>query len=333
MARLRYKGAVYDCLGAETVLDALLRHEVPTPHACRNGVCMSCVLRCVRGRPPERAQRGLKDTLRAQGHFLACQCTPTEDLEIAAADDAALYDEAIVQSVDRFTATICRLRLRPPADFAYRAGQFINLRCGGQASRSYSLASLPGADEFLELHVKRIPDGRVSGYIFERLAPGDTVEIQGPNGDCFYLPGRPEQPMLLIGSGSGLAPLFGIARDALGAGHGGEIRLYHGSRRAGGLYLGDELRELADRHAGFAYSPCLSGDTAAGDAGNAVRRGRASDVALVDQPDLSGWRVYLCGLPEMVHSARRGAYLAGAGLDDIYADAFDFRAPVQVPDA
>jgi NAD(P)H-flavin reductase len=53
-----------------------------------------------------------------------------------------------------------------------------------------------------------------------------------------------------------------------------------------------------------------------------VAVGRANDIALSRLPDLKGWRVFLCGHPEMVNETKRQAYLNGASLKDIYADAF-----------
>ena len=50
--------------------------------------------------------------------------------------------------------------------------------------------------------------------------------------------------------------------------------------------------------------------------------GRVHDVALTDTADLKGWRVFLCGHPDMVQQAQMRAYLAGASLADIHADAF-----------
>jgi NAD(P)H-flavin reductase len=46
------------------------------------------------------------------------------------------------------------------------------------------------------------------------------------------------------------------------------------------------------------------------------------DVALDDVPDLSGWRVYLCGNPAMVDAAKTKTFLAGASMQNIYADPF-----------
>ena len=52
------------------------------------------------------------------------------------------------------------------------------------------------------------------------------------------------------------------------------------------------------------------------------REGRADLVALTDWPNLKGWRVFLCGHPEMVKSAKKRAFLSGAAMQDIYADPF-----------
>ena len=161
----------------------------------------------------------------------------------------------------------------------------------------------------------------MSSWIFERLEPGERVDFQGPNGNCFCVPRKPGQPLLFIGNGSGLTPLIGIAHDALHDGHKGPIRLYHGSRHPEGLYLGDTLREMAERHSNFTYFPCVSGEKVPSD----CCAGRAEETAFADDPDLTGWRVFLCGYPPMVHAARKTAFLSGASLDDIYADAFELQ--------
>ena len=117
-----------------------------------------------------------------------------------------------------------RLRLRPEGSFDYQPGQYVQLRRPDGLARSYSLASLP-REGWLELHVRRVTDGRMSSWIFDELHVGGRLELRGPFGDCHYEPGRPEQPLLLAGLGTGLAPLYGIARDALESGHTGPVQL------------------------------------------------------------------------------------------------------------
>jgi NAD(P)H-flavin reductase len=318
---LRFDGVVYDCRDSETVLEALLRQGVPLPYSCRSGVCLTCMLRSVDGPIPPAAQEGLKGTLRLEGYFLACSCAPIADLDITLPDAASVYGRAVVTAVEPLAPNICRVVLQPATPLYYRAGQFINLRRDDGLIRSYSLASVPRLDPHLEMHVKRLPDGRMSNWIADELEPGLALDIQGPNGVSFYVPGKPDQDLLLVGNGSGLAPLIGIARDALISDHTGNIHLYHGSRHPDGLYLRETLAELATRHANFHYVPCLSGD----EVPTGHRAGRADVAAFADLPDLSGWRVFLCGYPPMVHAAKRTAFLRGASLADINADPFELR--------
>jgi NAD(P)H-flavin reductase len=319
--RLRLDGSDYECREGESVLEALLRQCAAVPYSCRKGLCLACMLKCTSGAPPAEAQEGLKDSLRLQGYFLACSWRPGLDLEIALPEADGLYLAAEVAGVERLTPQICQVFLKPAQPLDYRPGQFINLRRGDGLVRSYSLASLPGPNRLLELHVKRAHGGAMSNWIYAMLKLGDVVDIQGPNGASFYVPGRPEQPLLLVGNGNGLSPLLGILRDALRQGHSGDIHVYHGSRHRDGVYLRDVVKEMAASHANLRYFPCVSGDQA----GDGFRPGRADVMAFSDHPDLTGWRVYLCGYPPMVHSARKTAYLSGARLEDIYGDPFELR--------
>ncbi len=276
------------------------------------------MMQAVEGEVPPQAQAGIKPTLAAQNYFLACACYPETDLEVALPESGETKVEATVASIEYLNADILGIRLRPTRPFSYKAGQFINFFKDEATARCYSLASVPALDSDLHLNVRKIPGGLVSGWISEHLQPGDTVTISEASGDCFYVPGNAAQNILLIGTGSGLAPLYGIIRDALLNGHGGEIKLYHGNYSAAGFYLVDELRELAQSHANFRYIPCVS----EGDADDGFTRGMVLDVALRDNPSLSGWRVFLCGNPDMVNAAKREAYLSGAAINDIYADPF-----------
>lgn len=94
--------------------------------------------------------------------------------------------------------------------------------------------------------------------------------------------------------------------------------MYHGSRDLNGLYWVEEMQALAEKHANFHYSPCIS----SGEPPEHVFAGRANDVAFSQLTNLKGFRIYLCGHPDMVNNTKRQAFLKGAALADIYADAF-----------
>lgn len=317
---VQFSGAEYDCAPGESLLDALLRHKVDLAYSCKKGTCLSCILKAD-GPVPAAAQEGLQPALAEQGYFLPCLCPPQDGMAIRAAEGDGIFLDARIESIDKLAPLVTRIRLKPEQKFEYQAGQFINLRRADGLTRSYSLASVPGQDDFLELHVKQLENGTMSNWLAEGASAGEAVKIQGPNGSCYYLDGSSDRSLMLIGNGAGLAPLWGIARDALGRGHQGDIHLFHGSRHADGLYLRGELASLATAHANFHYRPCLSGVVAQG----SCRPGRAEEVAFRDHPDLKGWRLYLCGYPPMVEAARKTAFLKGAALSDILGDAFELR--------
>lgn len=321
MPRIVYQSMAYECREGETVLDAFLRQGVELPFSCRNGVCQVCLRRCVSGTLPEAAQAGLRPALRALGYFLPCKCVPQTDMEIAPPREADLYSPAVVHSKELLAPDVCRLLLEPATALYYRAGQFINLRRPDGLARSYSLASLPQEDYFLELHVKRMRGGLMSNWIFEELVAGDEVEIQGPLGRCYYVPGAPTQSLLLIATGTGLAPLVGIVRDALRSAHRGDIFLYHGARTLQELYWCERLRELCGRHPNLHFTACVSGS----EVPPGAVHGRATDIAFARHPDLRGWRVYLAGSPSMVQAGEEFALRAGAHPERVHADPFLYK--------
>lgn len=312
MPTVTLEGRGCDTAPGETVLTALLRQGEAVPHSCRSGVCRSCLLRATQGTPPPSSQKPLKDTLRAQGYFLSCIATPESALTVALpTGDVVGHSTARLLSRELLAPEIFRLVFRSEEAFPCFAGQFVTLRRPDGLRRSYSLAAPPTRDGLLELHVRQLPGGQLSGWLCATLEIGERVDFFGPEGSCFYVADDPRRPLLLIGTGTGLAPLVGIVRDALTQNHTGPIKLFHGSRHAEGLYLQGELGALAATHPNVTYTPCTS-----------ATGPRADAAAFGAVPNTEGWRVYLCGNPEMVKSAQRKAFLLGASLADIYTDPF-----------
>ena len=321
MVSIRYYNQTFACDEGQTVLDVLLENSQDIPHSCKMGVCVTCIMHLVDGDVPAEAQAGLRDSLVSKGRFLPCVCLPEADIEIADIDQQDLFSPATVRNIEHLSADLCRIFLEPTTPLYYHAGQFMNLRREDGLVRSYALASVPSLDDCLEFHIKRLENGEMSNWLVDELRPGDRLGIQGPIGECFYQPGCEDQNILLIGNGAGLAPILGIARDALSSGHRGTIRLYHGSQTAARLYLGDTLRKLEAEHDNFHYIPCLSGDGEA----EGCRPGRADEVAFSDLENLADWRVFLCGHPPMVNSARDRAQSIGAAIEDIHTDPYELK--------
>jgi CDP-4-dehydro-6-deoxyglucose reductase len=315
MATIHYGGQGLAVQTGESVLDCLLRNGIKASHSCKAGACQTCLVKGSGGDIPEVAQAGLKDTLRAQGYFLACAHRPKGDLRVSPAGSEQ-RTPARISDLTALNDFVLRVRMRAEGPFDYYAGQFISLCRDDGLARSYSLASLPSENE-LELHVRRIPGGAMSEWLHQQVR--DTpVWLQGPAGNCFYVPGKPEEPLLLAGAGTGLAPLYGILRDALLRGHSGPIWLFHGARDPSGLYLRSELIALAEAHPNFHYVRSVLRDGN----DNEIETGLLDQCILGRFPKLAGWKGYVCGDPQLVNSLRKKLFLAGMASRAIYADAF-----------
>ena len=313
--KVRFGGHTCEIRNQESVLDALLREGVAVSYACKAGACGSCLMRALEGPVPSRAQIGLKESLKARGYLLACMCQPTADLSLELPGAEARLTAGIV-SLAWLSADVLRVRLACDAPFNYRAGQYVTLRRSDGLARSYSIASLPTEHE-LELHVRRIATGRMSGWLATEAAPGGRVELFGPSGDCFYVAGRDEQPLLLVGTGTGLAPLYGIVRDALSSGHRGPIHLFHGAVRPAGLYLQADLARLASKSRNFVYTPTVIEEAQPG-----MVAGQIDQVVLSQYPKLNGWRGFVCGDTTLVQMLKKKLFLAGMAFGEIHGDAF-----------
>ncbi|MEZ5293889.1 MAG: 2Fe-2S iron-sulfur cluster binding domain-containing protein [Vicinamibacterales bacterium] len=317
MAAITIGARRLDLRDGETVLDGLLRHGVDAMYSCRKGTCHACLQRCVSGDVPVHAQRGLTDAQRANGDFLACQCRPAGVLAIADPEEEPRVFAKVVAN-DRLTPTVARLRVAPAQPMAYQAGQFLTVaRSEDGVGRQYSLASLP-ADPYLEMHVRRLERGRLSRWLYDEAAPGTWLELGPASGTCCYTPGQPDRGLVLAGTGTGLAPLLGVARDALSQGHEGPIHLFHGAVDLAGLYLQDDLFAMSCEYPNFLYHPSvLQGPTTFG-----IPVAPLTSVIAREAPPLAGWQAYVCGNDDIVQQLRLHLARAGVAAGAILSDSF-----------
>lgn len=331
MPRLTYEGNPIPLEPGQTVLDAAHASGIDLPCSCRNGVCQSCLVKVESGStPPLGSQKGLKPSLAQRGYFLACIARPTEDLAVIPPDAEAGSIDATITAVDTLSPTVVRVRFTPSSSedlIEYRSGQFITVLREDGLARSYSIANIPSADGDLEIHVRRIEGGRMSSWLCDDKPVGATVQLRGPAGDCFYL-GDPDEPLLLVGTGTGLAPLVGIARDALTHNHRAPIHLYHGALQREGLYLQSDLRALEAVYPSLRVTLCtLNGEAYPNDPDAPDAIGKLDELVLERTTDLPAQRIYICGDPGFVHSFRKRLFIAGARMNAIHADAFEIAPP------
>lgn len=285
------------------LLDALNSEGFVVPYSCRAGSCHACLVHCLDGLPEDRLPEALAAHKREQGWRLACQCQVASDLRVAVFDPRHDGQLAHVRALT-WCGDVLRMQLRPERPLRYQAGQHLVLWLGSVA-RPYSLASLPGEDDFLEFHVDCRRPGAFCDHA-RQLQVGDELrlgELRG--GALHYDPDWQARPLWLLAAGTGLAPLWGVLREALRQGHEGEIRIMHVAHGPGGHYLADELTRLqANLHVELVgadeFQQALAG----------LRVESRQTMALA------------CGAPSSVEQFAKRLYIAGLPRNQLLADVF-----------
>lgn len=307
------------CAEEQPVLDAFLRAGVWMPNSCNQGTCGTCKLEVLSGEVDHGSSPA--DTLtaeeRAAGMTLACQARLRSDAVLRVTGAAAAGAGRSTHPLRDLTSTVLavediardtrRVLLELSEPLAFDAGQYVELTVPGtQRRRQYSLANTSGEDKVLELHVRRVPGGAATeGWIFDGLAAGDRLPVSGPLGD-FVLPPEDEdgrEPMVLIGGGTGLAPLLGLLGEALDRAPDRQVLLYHGVRGAADLYGLDRIDRIVAAHPHVTFVPVLSHESPADGSGH--RSGFPTDAFVEDVSGARGWSGWLCGPPPMVEAGVR----------------------------
>ncbi|MEK8103996.1 FAD-binding oxidoreductase [Micromonospora sp. M12] len=116
-----------------------------------------------------------------------------------------------VTGIEPMTATVRRIRFQPldggTLPFSFVAGQYVkvDLPVGTESiERSYSICSGPAERRFVEITVKREPDGLGSGYLHDELEVGQALRVSGPHGEFTWSPGDADGTLLLIAGGVGI---------------------------------------------------------------------------------------------------------------------------------
>jgi ferredoxin-NADP reductase len=207
---------------------------------------------------------------------------------------------ATVESITEETPRVKSFRMRLPMWMPHLPGQHYDVRLtapdGYQAERSYSIANSPLEEGVVELTIDRLDDGEVSPYFHDVVVEGDEVELRGPFASYFVW--RGEQPVLLVGGGSGVVPLMSMLRHRRLTEPDLPMRLVYSVRTAEDVIYADELGHDA-----------LITYTREPPAGWTGHTGRI-DASMVGDP---GRLAFVCGTNGFVESAVQ--LLLSAGLE------------------
>ena len=333
---LKTSGRQFPVAPGETVLEAAQRAGIALPYSCRAGVCGSCKATLLQGQCsyPRNPPVALSGVAPSQHAVLLCQAVPCSDLLIEAREVTSVEDiarrqlDVVVSEKRRLAPDVIGLRLRPEQGqgrLNWLPGQYLDILLEDGKRRPFSIACGPQADGTIELHVRQIAGGGFTSWVCETLQIGDRLSIQAPLG-TFVPREDSERPMIFMAGGTGFAPVKAIVEHFIALGTRRSIQVYWGARSVADLYQLPLAEHWALAAHDLRFHAVLSDPLQAAAAG--LRAGLVHEAVLADQPDLSGYDVYMSGPPAMIDVSRELFIDAGLPEERLYYDSFEYAPDV-----
>lgn len=324
-------GKSFDCVPERSVLENALAVGIMLKHGCRDGRCGDCRTTLSSGKVTYPKGVELSESDRLGLTLLTCQAKCKSDLVLESPEVTEFNGISIqklpsrVVSKELLADDVVRLtcRIAPGSAFNYLPGQYVDLSFRGVGCRSYSMATATTKDECLEFHIRLVPDGEVTPWVFEKLQPKQMLTIEGPYGS-FYLRYNEDphnvMPAIFLASGTGFAPIKALMESLIAKCQTKTVHLYWGGRKESDLYLDELCTSWAEEYPWFFYTPVLSDEPSDSWTGS---RGFVHLAVIEDYPDLSLHEVYACGAPIVIESARKDfSERCNLNLENFYSDTF-----------
>lgn len=321
------QGVFIEVARGKTLLEAALEQGLSFPHDCKVGTCGTCLYRLDGGKISEltSSAMGLTQEQFQAGYRLACQTLPKTDLTITL-DTTLGRSHPVVQIGGRLasqihlTHDIVELRVDLDEPIRFQPGQYAELLVDGVATaRSYSFANPPHASNpSVHFHVRLVPGGQFTGWLFAASRLGQAVTVRGPYGQ-FGLKTE-ASPIVCIAGGSGLAPIKCMLEGASGEARRRPVAVLFGARTERDIYGMDAFEALKNAwESEMTFTPILSAEPV--ESSWAGLRGLVTDY-IQTIPNINRAQAYLCGPPPMVDAAESALLKAGLTPDRIFADRF-----------
>jgi NAD(P)H-flavin reductase len=214
---------------------------------------------------------------------------------------------ATVKEVEDLTDTISFVRFKIDGGvFDFQPGQFVSVMAekeGKSISRAYSIASPPEQKEYLELCIRKVPDGFMSNQLAS-LQPGAQVRMKGPLGR-FILLEPVANDIAFIATGTGVAPFISmlghIYRKGSDIDRARHFWLFLGVRYVKEMMYRGYLDRLASEHPNFHMVWVVSRPETPEWKG---RVGHVQDFLRDEIKVASGKHAYICGLRHMLEETK-----------------------------
>jgi len=196
--------------------------------------------------------------------------------------------------------------------------------------RCYSLSDKPSPD-YYRVSVKKVlpprgkpelPPGKSSSYFNEILKDGDIIDVKVPSGN-FFLETREQYPIVLIGGGIGITPVYSMLRTLVDEGSQREVWFFYGVRHGAEAIYSEELKEIERTQPNMTIVRCFSDPQAEDKDGEDFQHaGRVSVELFKSLLGVNNFEFYICGPPPMMQSLVRDLEAWGVPQNRVRFEAF-----------
>jgi len=185
----------------------------------------------------------------------------------------------------------------------FSAGQHITIKAmlnGETLYRTFSLSCIPHSTDVASVTIKRIPNGRVTTWLYKNLQVGDTLQVTAPSGQ-FYLHPEPanQKHFVMIAGGSGITPIYSMIGTILQFEPKSKITLLYANKNADSIIFKDKIDHWAKEYqAQFVIRHFLS-EKANIEGATKGYVTRVSLEEIINQHTRQSLEFYICG-PEVM---------------------------------
>ena len=193
--KLLPSGHTFQAKGSQTIVEAAIDAGVHLPYGCRNGACGACKGKIVEGKVHlEDYQSAIISEEEIKNDMtLFCRAMPIENLTIEIKELGSTNNikpkifPVRVEALEKLTSDVMLMKLKLPSTdkLQFVAGQYLEFLLKDGKRRAFSIASPSYESSLLEIHLRLIPGGEFTEYVFQEMKEKSILRVEGPFGNFF----------------------------------------------------------------------------------------------------------------------------------------------------
>jgi CDP-4-dehydro-6-deoxyglucose reductase len=314
---------ILDIRSDQTILEvSFSKKNLSIPFNCKVGICGACKCKILKGITKTLSEEtGLTKNEINSGYILTCVRFALSDIEIENIHGNVIQKiytlPAKISEINYLNDKVisARLRMPPGSDFQYYPGQYLNLTNHEGIKRSYSISNAKNENNELTFFIKKIYDGQMSKYFFEKAKVNDRLTINGPYGNFYLKNNYQNKRIIFLATGTGIAPVKAMIEEILANSdryNNNEIMVYWGVKNSSEVFWRPN-----DQKSNIKFMTVFSEVF-----GNNNKKEYIQDICLGQIKNMDNTVIFAAGSTQMIEDAYLKFRKQGINNDCYSSDAF-----------